>query len=415
MSAVTQAARFTVLVPTRERGYTLHETLQTCVAQDYDGLEIIVSDNFSADNTREVVQSFGDSRIRYVNPGRRLSMTQNWEFALSHARNSYVTVLGDDDGLLPHAVSDAARIITASGTRILSWLKAEYCWPDHIIPENRNLLILPLLNQLIRFDARLALRDVRRFWLPYNRAPTLYNSFVHCDAIRDVRAHDGKFFKSLAPDVYSGIVLLSVVKWYLYSTRPFSLNGASARSTGTSDSYPAVDKGPSDEFTRELGPDPDLAFGRLPGSINAVIAECLLQADKHCFAGTLQPSKRLLIWRILSELARKGPEAYRRALPELLLIARRHDLEKFTLVCAKLNRVRPLSAGVLNTGLDGRGHLTLDSTRFDVANVREAAVVAAKILGPYQVPEKTIEYSALSRLYSLLIRWVHDRPRDRSF
>jgi glycosyltransferase involved in cell wall biosynthesis len=55
MSSNTESAKFTILVPTRERAYTLHETLKTCVAQDHDRLEIIVSDNFSRDNTREIV------------------------------------------------------------------------------------------------------------------------------------------------------------------------------------------------------------------------------------------------------------------------------------------------------------------------------------------------------------------------
>lgn len=414
MRSSTQSPKFTVLVPTRERASTLLATLKTCVAQDYDRLEIIVSDNFSKDNTREVVQSFQDSRVRYVNPGRRLGMSQNWEFALSHASEGYVTVLGDDDGLLPHAVTDAAKIIAASGTSILSWLKAEYCWPDHIIAEYRNILILPLLNQLLRFDARLALRDAKRLWLPYNRTPTLYNSFVHCDPIRKSRAQDGTFFNSFAPDVYSGIVLLSAIDWYLYSIRPFSLNGASARSIGTSDSRAAVDKGPAVEFVQELGANPDLEFGRLAGSINAVVAESLLQADKHCFAGSLGPSKRLFIWRILCELARKGRAEYQRALPELLVIARRHGLEFFTLACAKLVRVHPAPSGTISAGLDSRGYLTLDSIWLGVTNVHEATLVAAKILGPYQMPGTAIEYSGLSRFYSRLTRWIWDRPWDRS-
>lgn len=410
-----QNPKITVVIPTRERASTLLATLQTCVAQDYDRLEIIVSDNFSGDQTGEVVHSFQDNRIRYVNPGRRLSMSENWEFALSHVSGGYVTVLGDDDGLLPDAVSDAASVISATGTGILSWLKAEYCWPNHIIAKYRNFLILPLLNQLIRFEARTALRDVKRLWLPYNRTPTLYNSFVDHDIIRRTRARDGGFFKSFAPDVYSGIVFLSAVESYLYSIRPFSLNGASAHSTGTSDYHPGADKGPVDKFLTELGSDPGYEFGRLNGSVHAVVAECLLQANKYCFNGSLGISKRLLIWRILSELARKGEAEYQRALPELHAIARRHGLANFAAVCAKLMTVRPPQTDVIRAGLDSRGFLTLDSTRFDVKDVYEAALVAAKVLGPYTIPQRIIGYTALNRLYSRVVRWVCNRPVDKSF
>ena len=64
-----QATKFSVIIPTRERSDTLQSSLKTCVGQDYDNLEIIVSDNFSTDNTREVVESFDDPRIRYINTG----------------------------------------------------------------------------------------------------------------------------------------------------------------------------------------------------------------------------------------------------------------------------------------------------------------------------------------------------------
>ncbi len=74
--------KFTVIIPTRERADTLYYSLKTCVTQDYDDLEILVSDNFSQDNTREVVESFKDPRIRYINTGKRVSMSDNWEFAV---------------------------------------------------------------------------------------------------------------------------------------------------------------------------------------------------------------------------------------------------------------------------------------------------------------------------------------------
>ncbi|RYZ29021.1 MAG: glycosyltransferase, partial [Sphingobacteriales bacterium] len=78
--------KYTVVVPTRERADTLLHTLRTCVTQNYDNLTILVSDNCSQDTTEEVVRSFNDPRIQYVNTGKRLSMSHNWEFALSQVR-----------------------------------------------------------------------------------------------------------------------------------------------------------------------------------------------------------------------------------------------------------------------------------------------------------------------------------------
>jgi len=67
-----------VIVPTRDRCDTLIATLRTCLDQDYERCEIIVSDNLSNDGTKEHVAAIRDPRVRYVRTDRRLGMSQNW-------------------------------------------------------------------------------------------------------------------------------------------------------------------------------------------------------------------------------------------------------------------------------------------------------------------------------------------------
>jgi glycosyltransferase involved in cell wall biosynthesis len=117
--------KFTVVVPTRERCETLRATLRTCLDQSHPDLTVIVSDNASADDTRAVVASFDDPRLKYVNAGRRVSMARNWEFALDAVDDTenYVHYLGDDDGLLPDAIADVAALIGDTGARAVAWKK----------------------------------------------------------------------------------------------------------------------------------------------------------------------------------------------------------------------------------------------------------------------------------------------------
>ena len=103
---------FTVLIPTRERAGTLRAAIQSCLNQQVSNLRVVVSDNCSGDDTAAVVSGFTDQRLEYVNPGRRLSMSANFEFALEQFRDGYVMHLGDDDGLLPFALQ------RVSGNRI---------------------------------------------------------------------------------------------------------------------------------------------------------------------------------------------------------------------------------------------------------------------------------------------------------
>ena len=73
--------KFTIIIPTRERCDTLYHTIRTCLNQTYKNYEIIVSDNFSQDDTKKIVTSFDDKRITYINTGKRCSMSENFEFA----------------------------------------------------------------------------------------------------------------------------------------------------------------------------------------------------------------------------------------------------------------------------------------------------------------------------------------------
>src|SRR5208337_2329891 len=95
-----------VIVPTRDRADTLVHCLKTVTAQPNLNLEILVSDNYSGPEVKQVVDQCNDARVRYIRTNTRLGMSEHWEFALNHASGNWVTILGDDDGLLPHAVND---------------------------------------------------------------------------------------------------------------------------------------------------------------------------------------------------------------------------------------------------------------------------------------------------------------------
>src|SRR5260221_11421836 len=93
-----------IVIPTRERAETLGFTLRTALAQTTNNYEVIVSDNFSQDNTKSVVAKAADHRVRYVNTERRMSMCDNWEIALDHSRGKYIIFIVDEDAIMPDAL-----------------------------------------------------------------------------------------------------------------------------------------------------------------------------------------------------------------------------------------------------------------------------------------------------------------------
>ena len=105
---------FSIVLPTRERAETLAFALRTCLNQDFDDYEIVVSDNCSSPATRAVVDAAGSAKIKYVRSDVPLSINASWEFAISHASGEYVTGIGDDDGMMPYALRELDRLIAPS-------------------------------------------------------------------------------------------------------------------------------------------------------------------------------------------------------------------------------------------------------------------------------------------------------------
>lgn len=235
--------KFSILIPTRERADTLFHAIATCTAQDYENLNIIISDNFSQDNTKEVVLSFSDPRIKYINTGKRISMSHNWELALSHVTDGWVTIIGDDDGLLPGALAKVADIINKTGCQAIMSRRGVYYWPKcgaemgswPYMGIMDNSLIVPLSSGVELCNGREWLSKLMRGEAMYLDLPCLYTGgFADIVAINRARGPSGAFYLSMAPDVYSAIALASVLDTYVTLKEPVAICGVSSHSIGTS-------------------------------------------------------------------------------------------------------------------------------------------------------------------------------------
>lgn len=270
--------KFTVIVPTRERPDTLIHCLRTLVAQDYDNAEFIVSDNFSQDNTKEIVESFDDPRIRYINTGKRISMSHNWEFALGQVTDGWVTILGDDDGMLPGGLAKVAQVVNESGCKAVTSKWSHYCWPNSNDRENQ--LTIPLVSGVELRVASQWLDKVMRGHAQYYELPWLYvGGFVEIGLINAARDEYGRFFMSMTPDVYSSIALALVTDRYVFMNETVCIVGASSHSTGAAAFGASNNQKASQKFYSEENIPLHSNLGsKILTSIPFLIYECYLQA-----------------------------------------------------------------------------------------------------------------------------------------
>jgi glycosyltransferase involved in cell wall biosynthesis len=199
--------------------------------QAYNNYEIIVSDNYSQDNTYEVVRSFHDTKLKYVNTGRRMSMSENFDFALSHVKDGYVIFIGDDDGVVPNSLEYVNDIINQTGVEAVTSHNAFYTWPG---TPNPNQLFWSAKSGYEIRDSKEWIKKYLTFKMVYTfELPGAYCGFVKREVFDRV-LKDGFFFRSPTPDAYSAIAVAFATDKYVYSHTAFAVHGASARSNGGS-------------------------------------------------------------------------------------------------------------------------------------------------------------------------------------
>ncbi len=103
---MSEFSKITILLATFNRAHLIVETLQSIQNQTYQNWECIVVDDYSADNTKEVIEAVikDDYRFTYYlktdTYKKGLSGTRNYGLDLAQQRNAQYIQLFDDDDIM---------------------------------------------------------------------------------------------------------------------------------------------------------------------------------------------------------------------------------------------------------------------------------------------------------------------------
>ena len=396
--------KFTVVIPTRERSDVLIHALRTVLEQDYENYEVIVSDNFSIDNTQEVVENLNNKKIKYINTGKRVGMSQNWEFALNEVQDGWVTIIGDDDGLLPGSLTKASKVIKETGVSALRSKVCSFLWPG--VNENTgSRLAVPLHKGLEIRKSKEWIEKVLLGFESYPNLPVLYNGgFVNFEILKHIKERSGLFFNSMNPDVYSGMAIASVINEYAFIKEPLAINGASKHSNGTSafNSKSYLKGTASDKFATE----PNIPFhhsipatsdGKVVRSLQISSYEAYLQSENLRDSSPLIDHQRQLkvVLRGNEGLFYEEVEVWIRAfaaMHSLDLPSAMRNLRLARIFKKFIHRIKSVS-GFINT-------YVIDDSENQIDNVYDASIES-----------KNIKHIALKRLknFPLLLFKIKQR------
>jgi glycosyltransferase involved in cell wall biosynthesis len=100
-----------IVIPTYNRADLIGKAIQSILNQTYNNWELIIVDNYSDDNTREVIKSFADSRISMLQIPRTGSVAASRNFGVMHSKGEWVAFLDSDDWWFPEKLSVVCKAI----------------------------------------------------------------------------------------------------------------------------------------------------------------------------------------------------------------------------------------------------------------------------------------------------------------
>ena len=86
-----------VLMSTHNNANEIKSSIDSILNQTYRNLELLIVDDFSQDNTLEIIKSYKDGRIKYFQNKKNIGLTKSLNFLILQSKGYYIARQDADD------------------------------------------------------------------------------------------------------------------------------------------------------------------------------------------------------------------------------------------------------------------------------------------------------------------------------
>jgi glycosyltransferase involved in cell wall biosynthesis len=111
-------ARISVIIPCFNRGHLIGRAIESVLTQSIDDFELLVVDDGSSDDTREIIQAFEDSRIEYIRHETNRGASAARNRGVAQAKGEFIAFLDSDDAWLASKLEKQLASFDAGSSRL---------------------------------------------------------------------------------------------------------------------------------------------------------------------------------------------------------------------------------------------------------------------------------------------------------
>lgn len=231
------APKYSIMIPAYNGITYLSSCISTVISQEYSDYELIISDDHSIDGTKDYLNSLKFPNVIVLFTPYKMSMSEHWEWILSHASGDWCIFLGQDDGLLPNFFSLADKLTDIASERKIKTIASErayYFWPGCELIYGNSHIIYSVIKKTSIFSTKFKMIQALCGYIPYFNLPQMYTtSIFNRSIIEETRKRQGGAFFSTHPqDANIAAISCSLERRYIYSHIPLGWVGTSPKSAG---------------------------------------------------------------------------------------------------------------------------------------------------------------------------------------
>lgn len=107
-----------VIIPTYNRAHLVGRAIRSVLDQTYQDFELIVVDDGSTDNTKDVVKGFNDQRIRYLSHKQNMGSSMARNTGINATLGEYIAFQDSDDEWMPEKLEKQMGIFEKASAQV---------------------------------------------------------------------------------------------------------------------------------------------------------------------------------------------------------------------------------------------------------------------------------------------------------
>lgn len=122
--------KISIVMPTKDRASFLPETINSYLAQTFQDWELIIVDDHSSDETKEIIDGFKDARIKYYSLTETTGIANARNFGNHQAQGEIIVVADSDDIAYPQRLEITWDFFEKNLDYSIFYTNIDLYWPE---------------------------------------------------------------------------------------------------------------------------------------------------------------------------------------------------------------------------------------------------------------------------------------------